>query len=205
MRNKFGIFCMILGTALLIGALALFLYNQQESQTAEEASVELVTQLVEQLETVENPTVPIEYVGVPVEYLDPEAFVMTETVINGHAYIGYLSFPSLELELPIMSGWTYDKLQISPCRYYGSVLGRDLVLMAHNYPSHFGRIKELQEGDTVYFTDMDGITTEYIVVGQDILDPTAVEEMIAGDFDLTLFTCTYGGKSRVTVYCDIVE
>ena len=23
-----------------------------------------------------------------------------------------------------------------------------------------------------------------------------------GDFDLTLFTCTYGGESRVTIYCD---
>ena len=29
--------------------------------------------------------------------------------------------------------------------------------------------------------------------------------MTAGDFDLTLFTCTYGGKSRVTLRCDRVE
>lgn len=24
-------------------------------------------------------------------------------------------------------------------------------------------------------------------------------------FELTLFTCTYGGKSRVTVYCDQIQ
>jgi sortase A len=41
-----------------------------------------------------------------------------------------------------------------------------------------------------------------ILVAQDILDPYAVEEMTAGNYDLALFTCTYGGKSRVTVYCD---
>ena len=49
---------------------------------------------------------------------------------------------------------------------------------------------------------MDGVVTNYEVVGLDVLVPTAVEEMTAGDFDLTLFTCTYGGQSRVAVYCD---
>ena len=127
---------------------------------------------------------------------------MTEVEINGYAYIGYLSIPTLELELPIMADWDYPRLQIAPCRYTGSVRGEDLVLMAHNYASHFGTISQLKPGDSVIFTDMDGIVTMYEVVAQDILDPYAVEEMTAGDFDLTLFTCTYGGKSRVTVYCN---
>ena len=74
--------------------------------------------------------------------------------------------------------------------------------MAHNYNSHFGRISKLNIGDTVYFTDMDGQIVEYQVMGKDILPPDAVEEMTAGNFDLTLFTCTYGGGSRITVYCD---
>ena len=49
---------------------------------------------------------------------------------------------------------------------------------------------------------MDGVTITYKVVAKDILDPTAVEEMTEGTYDLTLFTCTYGGQSRVTVFCD---
>ena len=87
----------------------------------------------------------------------------------------------------------------------GSVRGENLVLMAHNYASHFGGLSKLSEGDSVIFTDMDGIVTTYEVKAQDILSPYAVEEMISGDFDLTLFTCTYGGESRVTVYCDRVS
>lgn len=208
MRNKFGNFCMVLGAALVIGALALFLLNQQEAEEAQQASDALLPQLVEEIQ-IANAAGAAEtaavYEGVPVEFLEPEAFEMTEVEIDGHMYIGYLSIPSLELELPVMSDWNYDKLQIAPCRYSGSVLGQDLVLMAHNYPKHFGKIKNLSEGDAVTFVDMDGVTTHYEVVAQEVLQPDAVEEMVAGDFDLTLFTCTYGGQSRVTVYCDIVE
>ena len=197
---------MLLGTALIFGALSLFLYNQREDTQAEKVTVELMPQLEEVIEEKEaSPTVPKTYeqpVGTPLEYLDPSAFVMTEVVINGYAYIGYLSIPELELDLPVMADWDYPRLQIAPCRYTGSVRGEDLVLMGHNNAAHFGNISQLVPGDSVIFTDMDGIVTMYEVVAQDILDPHAVEEMTAGDFDLTLFTCTYGGKSRVTVYCD---
>ena len=78
------------------------------------------------------------------------------------------------------------------------------MIMAHNYRAHFGFLSELTEGASVIFTDMDGVKTKYQVVTQDVLVPTAVEEMTSGEFDLTLFTCTYGGQSRVTVYCNQV-
>ena len=197
---------MLLGTALIFGALSLFIYNQHEAAQAGQAAGNLLPVLMEEIEAHEgidtDPLTITVPVGTPIEYIDPSAFVMTEVEINGHAYIGYLSIPKLELELPVMAGWSYPKLQISPCRYTGSVRGEDLVIMAHNYASHFGGLSKLSEGDSVIFTDMDSIVTAYEVVAQDVLAPNAVEEMTAGDFDLTLFTCTYGGKSRVTVYCD---
>ena len=200
---------MTLGTALILGALSLFIYNQRESTKAETMSGSLMPQLVEIIEENENrDTEPQTYtqpLGTPIEFLDPSAFEMTEVEINGYAYIGYLSIPALELELPIMADWDNARLQIAPCRYTGSVRGEDMVLMAHNFASHFGGLSQLSEGDSVIFTDMDGIITNYQVVAQDILSPYAVEEMTSGDFDLTLFTCTYGGQSRVTVYCDIVS
>ena len=125
--------------------------------------------------------------------------------INGHEYIGFVSIPSLELELPVMSDWTYPQLQIAPCRYSGSLYSDDLVIMAHNYPKHFGKLFDLRFGDILLFTDMDGESVTYEVAALDILESGAIEEMTAGDFDLTLFTCTYGGQSRVTVRCDRYE
>lgn len=207
MKAKFGSILMFLGTALIFGALALFLYNQQQSDTAGEAARELMPQLIQQIqeEAAQLPapgsTEPT--IDLPEIYLDESDFVMTEVEIDGRMYIGYLSIPELELELPVLSEWSYPSLQIAPCRYYGTVKGGDLVLMAHNYDKHFGRISKLSEGDSVLFVDMDGQATAYEVIARDVLDPNAVEEMTAGLYDLTLFTCTYGGEKRVTVYCDM--
>ena len=55
------------------------------------------------------------------------------------------------------------------------------------------------------FTDMDAQTIYYEVVALDVLGPYDVEEMTSGEYDLTLFTCNYSGKARVTVRCDRME
>ena len=202
---------MLLGALLIIGAIVLTYWNQSEDYAALESAMQIVPQLVEQIQDntdAENVDPDIEVIPElykPVELLTEEDKEMTEVEIDGNLYIGYISIPSIRMELPVMSDWSYPKLKIAPCRYNGSIRGEDLVLMAHNYKSHFGLISKLKIGDEVFFADMDGNTTAYEVVGKDVLDPTAVEVMTSGEYDLTLFTCTYGGASRVTVYCDLVK
>ena len=210
MKSKVGIFCIVLGGALLLGALILALCNMYQDAAAGNAAAEVLPQLVEQIKgkPEEEPTAPggEEFpelqLQVPVDLLTEADKKMAEREIDGHVYIGYLTIPALGLELPIMSSWSYAKLRIAPCRYSGSVRGEDLVLMAHNYKKHFGKLSQLSIGDSLTFTDVDGVTTGYRVVATDILQPTAVEEITDGTYDLTLFTCTYGGATRVTVYCD---
>lgn len=192
---------MVVGTLLVAAALALVLFNTREQVQAEEAVNELMPLLVEAINerqetaqtepTVANPAVD-----------DRE---MTVVKVKGYDCIGFVAIPALELELPVISEWSYSRLKVSSCRFTGTTYANNLVVMAHNYPRHFGKLSELSVGDTVTFTDMDGVQITYEVVALDILDPTAVEEMIAGDYDMTLFTCTYGGKTRVTVRCDRVE
>ena len=204
MKRKIGTSLMLCGAALILLALSFFGFNQWEAQQAEQSVEDILPQLLKEIPDETNAAEILRQpMGTPVEYLDPSAFEMTEVEIDGYAYIGYLSIPSLELKLPIMSSWGYPQLKIAPCRYFGSVRSKDLVLLAHNYKKHFGRLKELQEGEAVLFTDMDGVTYEYTMVAKDILPPAAVEEVTAGEYDLTLFTCTPGGASRVTVYCDL--
>ena len=200
MRRKTGAILMVLGFVLMCAAGILLWQNHTEELAAEVSVEALMPELLARMPEVPRDENRIEQLT-PVEYLPPSAFEMTRVEIDGCDYIGYLSIPALSLELPIMADWDYPRLRIAPCRYFGSTNGRDLVIMAHNYSSHFGRISELQPGDAVLFTDMDGHTTHYAVEGRDVLPPDAVEEMTSGTFDLTLFTCTYGGKSRVTVYC----
>lgn len=199
---------MVLGALLIIGAIALVYWNQKEDAAAKDSVAQIVPQLVQQIQESADANADADILPElqkPVELLTEEDKKMTEVEIDGNLYIGYLSIPALNMELPVMSNWSYDQLRIAPCRYDGSIRGEDLVLMAHNYNSHFGQISQLVIGDEVFFVDMDGKTTCYAVVGTDILDPSAVEIMTAGEYDLTLFTCTYGGASRVTVYCDLAK
>ncbi len=125
--------------------------------------------------------------------------------IDGQEYIGKLEIPVLGIELPIISEWSYPRLKIAPCRYTGSAYLDNLTIAAHNYASHFGNIKKLSPGDEVIFTDLDGNIFHYVVASVEILQPTAIEEMTDSEYALTLFTCTIGGKSRVTVRCDKKE
>jgi sortase A len=206
-RKKMGIACMILGAALVCAALALFLWNQREASQADQTAQQVLEQVKAEIpdgdgdEPTQEKTSSVGSYN-PTEPVDP---TMTEVEIDGRMYIGYLSIPSLGLELPVQSQWSYPNLKISPCRYYGSTKTNDLVIAAHNYARHFGQLTQLGIGDLVYFTDMDGVVSTYQVEEINILAPTDVEEMTDGGYALTMFTCTYGGKSRVTVRCSRME
>lgn len=198
---------MILGAILVLGALTLFLRNQQQAQEAELFTKSMMPVLREEIDLIRQtpPSEPAIPENMPEELLTEEDLTMTEKIINGHPYIGYLTIPELKLELPIMSDWSNNRLRISPCRFWGTARGEDLVLMAHSMAAHFGYIGRLAEGSQVQFTDMDGNVWNYEVVAKDILAPEAVDEMTAGEYDLTLFTCTTNRTHRITVRCNKID
>ena len=107
-----------------------------------------------------------------------------------------------------MSSWSYPALKKSPCRYSGSAQTNDLIIAAHNYHSHFGRIGELRTGDEIVFTDAGGSVFRYKVSFMEVIEGQDVEQMFSGqseDWDLTLFTCTLSGQSRVTIRADRIR
>ena len=123
--------------------------------------------------------------------------------IRGEKYIGILEIPSLSLTLPVRAEWTYAGLKKTPCLFWGGVFPEAMVILAHNYPSHFGNLRYLKPGDPVCFTDATGQRCEYVVELLETLRPEQVESMIQTDYPLTLFTCTPGGEDRVTVRCAV--
>lgn len=190
---------MTIGLLLLAAALFLTAYNLWNQHRGEKSAQAALAELVTKMDSQLNPSEIPDYV------FNPRMEMPTED-IDGEAYIGVLEIPALEVKLPVISQWNYDRLLIAPCRYAGSVYMGNMVIAAHNYDSHFGRIQNLRTGDIITFTDIDGNNFAYSVASIEILKSTAIEEMTAGEYDLTLFTCTFGGKSRVTVRCSrIVE
>ena len=170
-----GLVCIVLGVVLLLAAGGLYAYNRYEDAHAGAEAQTVVADLQQKVETPEP-----EAESGP---LDPELPVVE---IDGNEYVGEISIPAIGIDLPVMSEWSYPRLKIAPCRQFGSSRTDDLVLA----------------GDSVTFTDMDGIVNEYVVNKVEVLDPHSVEEVEHSGYALVLYTCTYGGKTRVTVFCD---
>lgn len=122
-------------------------------------------------------------------------------VIDGEKYCGKITLEKLGIDLPVHHKWNYPRMKTAPCRYSGSLETNDLIIVAHNYKSHFGSLNKAKIGDEVKFVDVNGKTHLYEVCELQTIDGLAVDDMQAGGWDLTLFTCNRSGKLRVTVRC----
>lgn len=203
-KNKAKI-CIIIGLLFLTAALCLTVYNIYDEHRAQQSARQAAEYLKEQIPTQNTSELtPNGEKEVPDYILNPN-MNMPEEKYDGFEYIGILNVPSLDLELPVISNWSYQGLKIAPCRYSGSAYSDNLAIAAHNYRSHFGMLKNLSEGDKIYFTDMDGNRFDYEAVLIETLAPADVDEVIDSEYDLSLFTCNLSGQARVTVRCDRVE
>lgn len=199
--KKRGCVWIILGIILVVISLGMHLAQQKADQIAGENARILLRQL--------------ELSQLPVEAFDPAPEdtpekplpepaapgPMPEKEYLGYAMIGTVRVPSVGIELPVLSNWSYTLLNVAPCRYSGSVMGEDMILMGHNYKSHFTPLHNVAVGDTVEFEDVNGVVYRYVVA--EILSLHKNEgELLPSDYPLTLFTCTPGGQRRWVVRCE---
>lgn len=215
MPNKAGIAIAAVGAALILSALLFFAHNRREDaqagREAESLLANVEAAIADQMGT--DPTVRIAPVITAQDRTEepsepnaePLAPEMPVIALDGYAYVGYIQIPALELKLPVMADWDYTRLKLAPCRQFGSSRTDDLVIAAHNYESHFGRLKNLRIGDYVIFTDMEGIVNLYAVEKLETLDPSEVDAVQNSGYDLVLYTCTAGAKARTTVFCSRIS
>ncbi|MDO4623368.1 MAG: sortase [Eubacteriales bacterium] len=201
-----------IGMVLLLFAAGLTGYNILDARRAGKAAAEILEQLEAERDSEADPgqegkdgDSDADDSGVDAEIMDelfPDREMPVKT-INGRDYIGVLEVPSQGLSLPVMSSWDYSGLNISPCRYSGSLYKNNMVIAGHDYYTHFTPLKWLSLGDEIIFTDMDDQRYEFVVADRQTLRPIQVEEMTkdSDDWDLTLFTCTTDGSARYTVRC----
>lgn len=226
MRKVFGVCSIILGICCLISSVVFIVFNRLEEGNAQKASEHILQDVRQNIlnnireetdteeitveDIIKQEQIPTEsgeeesseeYVETP---LDIQKEMLT-TKVSGYDCIGILSIPVLGLELPVLTDWSYAKLKVAPCHYYGSYFEEDFVIAAHNYQPHFGRLPELQPKDLILFTDISGTVYCYEVVLLETLPANATLEMITSGFDLSLYTCTLSGTSRITVRCNATQ
>ena len=219
MKRKIGTILMIFGLVCLLAAGGLYAYSEILERRADRGAAEAMQEILAQMEAqrlareaaavtpepeqtspvTPRPTVRPEPEETPAQEEPPEPTATPEPPVL--EYCGYLTIPDLNLVLPVCSTCSALQLMYAPCRYSGTVEGNDLVISAHNYKSHFGKLKNLSEGAKISFTDMDGVETNYVVKESEVLQPEEVRKMVISGYDLTLFTCTKGGLTRYTLRC----
>ncbi|MBS5724457.1 MAG: sortase [Clostridiales bacterium] len=198
-RKKGGTILITGGLLLLVAALLLTGYNLlDEHRAAIETGHVLAALQLEVTDALSSSSDEGKEISDNILHPDME---MPITEVEGNDYIGILEIPALQLSLPVLGTCSTTNLKIAPCCYDGSVYAGPMVIAGHNYRAHFGALKNLTMGAQVKFTDVKGNSFLYKAVETEVLDMTAVEDMTCGEWDLTLFTCTPSGQTRLAVRC----
>ena len=181
-NNLRRIILIITGLILIVVALYFITSYNLKSNKAEKKSKEIYSQLINVIEQNKEEK-------------------QENTLIDGDEYLGAIQIQALNLELPVQNYWDYSKLEIAPCRYNGSLEDNDLIICAHNYKGHFGKIGNLNHGDIIVIKNMSGEVFEFKVQEKEKINFKNIDQMNSGDWDLTLFTCDMSARARIAVRC----
>lgn len=187
MRKKISLCCICLGIVCILGAAGILGYTQIEEKNAASFSQTVTTVFGEELQktyTTEGET---------------EQLLTKSIAINGAEYMGVLLIPQLELELPVASTYTEALLQQTPCVFAGEIETEDIIIAAHNYEVHFGKISQLEVNDEIFLVDVAGKMHQYQLVLEETLDGDDLADLYAGEWDLTLFTCSHLNNAKRAV------
>ncbi len=192
----------LLGILFFLAAGIFTLYNLYLEYSAGVASQAIYDELIDEIDDAD----PSEDGTRPLYEQYPE-LPMPTVEIDGVKYIGILEIEEADIAIPVTTDWSYDLLETAACRYSGSIYSHDAVICGHNYYSIFAPIKSLDIGAEASFTDVDGNVFHYTLSYTDVISPDDVEGMTTADgsWDLTLFTCTTGGSSRMALRFVLTE
>ena len=132
----------------------------------------------------------------------------TDEYGNTYTYESILSIPSLGIEYPVLSETSEELLKISINKFWGGSPNSvgNYCIVGHNYKSGkmFGKLSQMKSGDIIKLTDLSGKTLEYKVYDRYVVDPENVactSQITNGLKEVTLITCTNGGKQRLIIKC----
>ncbi len=125
---------------------------------------------------------------------------------EGYNVIGIISIPKIDLEYPILEQTTEKTMKISISRFWGGEVNSfgNLSLAGHNNydGTMFGKNKNLQIGDIVELTDLNGKTIKYEIKEIFKTDPNDTSVLVTNNEtirEVTLITCSKGRAERLII------
>lgn len=217
MNKKYrGILLVVLGVVMVLAGVGLYAMNERQDEMAGQNADILLNDLVYEIrfsDTVAEPFRPdvddfpvTDVPQSPVEDMpaasEPTAApAMATRTLSGYDLIGILRAPTVGVELPVLSKWSYPLLNVAPCRYSGSLEDGNLIILGHNYKSHLQPLERIKEGDAVEFSDVNGVVYRYVVAAVESIHESD-SDLLASQHPLVIFTCTRDGSHRIVVRCD---
>lgn len=117
-----------------------------------------------------------------------------------------LKIPKINIEYPVLSATSPELLFVSINKYWGPQPNEvgNYCIVGHYYENGkmFGKLHKLKNGDKAELTDLSGNTITYQVYNKYVVQPTdtrCTSQLTDGRKELTLITCTNGGKQRLVV------
>lgn len=117
-----------------------------------------------------------------------------------------LNIPSLEINYPVLNKTTNELLKISLTKFWGGDPNQvgNYVIVGHNYQNKkmFGKLSQMQLGDKIELTDLEGKMISYEVYDKYIVEPddtSCTSQQTDGKKEITLITCTNYGTQRLII------
>lgn len=205
-----------------------YIYVEYDRNKSEEVSKEILAEIKEQVDTTvkkdENDKIVV-ILEVPGTQEDNEdktenqnnnqtktnntkIDTKTYTSKDGVKYTteAILKIPKINIEYPVLSATSDALLFVSLNKYWGPQPNEvgNYCIVGHYYENGkmFGKLHKLKNGDKAELTDLSGNTLKYQVYNKYVVEPTdtrCTSQLTDGRKELTLITCTNGGKQRLVV------
>lgn len=129
-----------------------------------------------------------------------------------YSIVGTIIIDKININLHILSKFTYEILKVSVCRLWGPEHPNEIgnfCIVGHNYRNtkSFSKLSELEIGDTFEILDTNQKSVKYKIYDKNIVDPTDVsslEQDTDGKMIVTLITCTNDSKQRYIIKAEAI-
>ena len=138
------------------------------------------------------------------------------TYYKGYKIIGIISIPTLNIQYPIFNVDNTATLRVGTAAIYPANVEQALnksgnvVIAGHNYRNSrmFSKLHTLQNGDSIYITNIAGEKLEYKVYNNytaDEHDFTYATRNTGDAIEISLSTCTNNSSTRTVVWAKVEQ
>jgi len=199
-----------------------YIYAEYDKEKSEEVSKQILTQLSSKnsedntVRTLLNDVLIVSLDATVADEIETENLPIIEddedtyTDDSGTTFVteSILKIESIKLEYPVLSATSEELLKISLNKYWGpkpNEIG-NYCIVGHNYKNGkmFGKLSQMNIGDTAILTDMNEKSVIYEVYDKYVVEPEDVSctsQLTSGRKELTLITCTNYGTQRLILKC----